>query len=134
MLSNREPLDEEESRRVEEASLPFLLNLSLIYLRLERPHKALQFGQKALKISPANTKALFRCGQVSVSPISPSTWRFGLAGTFWVKAATEELRGHTVKYQIIHNEKKRFGIVCGCLCIIKQVLTNSKKLQLTSNT
>ncbi|KAK3508697.1 hypothetical protein QTP70_004212 [Hemibagrus guttatus] len=63
LLRNREPEDEGESRRVEEASLPFLLNLSLVYLRLERPHKALQFGQKALKISTANTKALFRCGQ-----------------------------------------------------------------------
>ncbi|KAI5608331.1 peptidyl-prolyl cis-trans isomerase FKBP6 [Silurus asotus] len=63
LLSNRKPADGDEKRRVEEANLPFLLNLSLTYLRLERPHKALQFGQRALKISPTNTKALFRCGQ-----------------------------------------------------------------------
>ncbi|KAK2816550.1 hypothetical protein Q7C36_022821 [Tachysurus vachellii] len=63
LLRNRETAEEEERRRVEEASLPFLLNLSLVYLRLERPQKALQFGQRALKINPANTKALFRCGQ-----------------------------------------------------------------------
>ncbi|XP_053474158.1 inactive peptidyl-prolyl cis-trans isomerase FKBP6 [Ictalurus furcatus] len=63
LLRNREPVDEEERKRVEEASLPFLLNLSLTYLRLEKPRKALQFGQSALEISPRNTKALFRCGQ-----------------------------------------------------------------------
>ncbi|KAF5891118.1 inactive peptidyl-prolyl cis-trans isomerase FKBP6 isoform X1, partial [Clarias magur] len=63
LLMNREPADEDEGRRLEEASLPFLLNLSLTYFRLERPHKALQFGQRALEISPGNTKALFRCGQ-----------------------------------------------------------------------
>ncbi|TSL34525.1 Inactive peptidyl-prolyl cis-trans isomerase FKBP6 [Bagarius yarrelli] len=63
LLRNRKPEDEEERRHVEEASLPFLLNLSLAYFRLERPHKALKFGQRALQISPGNTKALFRCGQ-----------------------------------------------------------------------
>ncbi|XP_060768461.1 inactive peptidyl-prolyl cis-trans isomerase FKBP6 [Neoarius graeffei] len=63
LLRNRKPEDEDERRCVEEASLPFLLNLSFTYLRMERPHKALQFGQRALEISPGNTKALFRCGQ-----------------------------------------------------------------------
>ncbi|KAL6463385.1 hypothetical protein MHYP_G00277760 [Metynnis hypsauchen] len=66
LLQNREPMDKEEKGRVIEAKLPFLLNLSLTYLRLERPQKALQYGEKALKISPDNTKALFRCGQASL--------------------------------------------------------------------
>ncbi|XP_066516538.1 inactive peptidyl-prolyl cis-trans isomerase FKBP6 [Hoplias malabaricus] len=63
LLRNREPVGDEEKEHIEEAKLPFLLNISLTYLRLERPHKALQYGEKALKISPHNTKALFRCGQ-----------------------------------------------------------------------
>lgn len=70
LLRNRDPGDVDERRRVTEASLPFLLNLSLTYLRLERPQRALQFGQRALEISPDNTKALFRCGQVSDSAAS----------------------------------------------------------------
>lgn len=64
LLLNREPVDEEEKKCLEEIKLPFLLNLSLTYLKLEKPQKALCYGQKVLDISPQNTKALFRCGQV----------------------------------------------------------------------
>lgn len=64
LLQNREPTDDEEKQRLEEIKLLFLLNLSLTYLKLEKPQKALYFGQKALDINPQNTKALFRCGQV----------------------------------------------------------------------
>ncbi|XP_052413238.1 inactive peptidyl-prolyl cis-trans isomerase FKBP6 [Carassius gibelio] len=63
LLQNREPVDEEEKKCLEEMKLPFLLNLSFTYLKLEKPHKALCYGQKVLDISPQNTKALFRCGQ-----------------------------------------------------------------------
>ncbi|XP_030648842.1 inactive peptidyl-prolyl cis-trans isomerase FKBP6 [Chanos chanos] len=63
LLKNREPKDEDESKQIMEAQLPLLLNLSFTYLRLEKPNKALRYGQKALKINPKNTKALFRCGQ-----------------------------------------------------------------------
>ncbi|XP_076867145.1 inactive peptidyl-prolyl cis-trans isomerase FKBP6 isoform X2 [Brachyhypopomus gauderio] len=63
LLQNREQASEEERRQVAEASLPLLLNLSLTYLRLEKPRKALSYGQRALDVSPVNTKALFRCGQ-----------------------------------------------------------------------
>lgn len=63
VLQNREPVNDEEKKCLEEIKLPFLLNLSLTYLKLEKPHKALCYGQKALIISPQNTKALFRCGQ-----------------------------------------------------------------------
>ncbi|XP_062844884.1 inactive peptidyl-prolyl cis-trans isomerase FKBP6 [Trichomycterus rosablanca] len=63
LLRNREAVDGDEKKAVEEARLPFLLNLSLTYLRLEKPHKALQYSQRVLQISPENTKALFRCGQ-----------------------------------------------------------------------
>ncbi|XP_026110589.1 inactive peptidyl-prolyl cis-trans isomerase FKBP6-like isoform X2 [Carassius auratus] len=63
LLQNRELLDDEEKQRLEEMKLPFLLNLSLTYLKLEKPQKALCYGQKVLDINPQNTKALFRCGQ-----------------------------------------------------------------------
>uniref|UniRef100_A0A4W4E3K8 peptidylprolyl isomerase n=2 Tax=Electrophorus electricus TaxID=8005 RepID=A0A4W4E3K8_ELEEL len=63
LLRNREPASEEERRHIREASLPVLLNLSFTYLRLERPRKAMNYGHKALEVSPGNTKALFRCGQ-----------------------------------------------------------------------
>lgn len=39
------------------------LNLSLSYLKLERPARALVWGQRALGIDSKNTKALYRCGQ-----------------------------------------------------------------------
>lgn len=40
-----------------------------LYLKLERPTMALRYGEQALVIDQKNTKALFRCGQVS--------WRAG---------------------------------------------------------
>lgn len=67
LLQNREPEDAEEKKCLEEIKLPFLLNLSFTYLKLEKPQKALTYGQKALDINPQNTKALFRCGQVGQS-------------------------------------------------------------------
>uniref|UniRef100_A0AAY4EDU4 peptidylprolyl isomerase n=1 Tax=Denticeps clupeoides TaxID=299321 RepID=A0AAY4EDU4_9TELE len=63
LLQNRDAKDEEERQMVRAVRLPVLLNLSLTYLRLERPTKSLQIGQKALKVDPSSTKALFRCGQ-----------------------------------------------------------------------
>ncbi|KAJ7996969.1 hypothetical protein DPEC_G00224040 [Dallia pectoralis] len=59
LLGNRK--DEEKS--IAAALLPIYLNLSLTLLRLDRPIKALEYSQKALKIDHKNTKALFRCGQ-----------------------------------------------------------------------
>uniref|UniRef100_A0A8C2DGD1 peptidylprolyl isomerase n=1 Tax=Cyprinus carpio TaxID=7962 RepID=A0A8C2DGD1_CYPCA len=50
LLQNRELVDDEEKQRLEEMKLPFLLNLSLTYLKLEKPQKALCYGQKALDI------------------------------------------------------------------------------------
>ncbi|XP_029470375.1 inactive peptidyl-prolyl cis-trans isomerase FKBP6 isoform X2 [Rhinatrema bivittatum] len=39
------------------------LNLSLTYLKLDHPARALSFGERALEIDSRNPKALFRCGQ-----------------------------------------------------------------------
>ncbi|XP_029483370.1 inactive peptidyl-prolyl cis-trans isomerase FKBP6 isoform X2 [Oncorhynchus nerka] len=67
LLGNRKVEDEEEKRSIVAGQLPIYLNLSLTQLRLDRPLKALEYGHKALKIDPNNTKALFRCGQVRPS-------------------------------------------------------------------
>ncbi|XP_042182840.1 inactive peptidyl-prolyl cis-trans isomerase FKBP6 isoform X3 [Oncorhynchus tshawytscha] len=67
LLGNRKAEDEEEKRSIVAGQLPIYLNLSLTQLRLDRPLKALEYGHKALKIDPNNTKALFRCGQVRPS-------------------------------------------------------------------
>lgn len=67
LLGNRKAEDEEEKRSILAGQLPIYLNLSLTQLRLDRPLKALEYGHKALKIDPNNTKALFRCGQVRPS-------------------------------------------------------------------
>ncbi|XP_075940983.1 inactive peptidyl-prolyl cis-trans isomerase FKBP6 [Anarhichas minor] len=63
LLGNRETQSDAEAERIKTALLPLYLNLSLTELRLDSPHKALKYGNKALEIDSANTKALFRCGQ-----------------------------------------------------------------------
>lgn len=68
LLGDREVQSDPEKQSIRAAELPLLLNLSFCELRLERPHKALKHGKKALEIDSGNTKALFRCAQVSSSP------------------------------------------------------------------
>ncbi|TNN47521.1 Inactive peptidyl-prolyl cis-trans isomerase FKBP6 [Liparis tanakae] len=63
VLSNRDTPSDAETEKIRAVLLPLYLNLSLTELRLERPHKALKYGNKALEIDSANTKALYRCGQ-----------------------------------------------------------------------
>ncbi|XP_010739761.2 inactive peptidyl-prolyl cis-trans isomerase FKBP6 [Larimichthys crocea] len=63
LLGNRETQSDADKDRIRAALLPLYLNLSLTELRLDSPHKALKYGNKALEIDSANTKALFRCGQ-----------------------------------------------------------------------
>lgn len=64
LLGNRETQGDVERQKVNTALLPLYLNLSFVELRLDRPHKALKYGNKALEINGDSTKALFRCGQV----------------------------------------------------------------------
>uniref|UniRef100_A0A8C6YUP3 peptidylprolyl isomerase n=2 Tax=Nothoprocta perdicaria TaxID=30464 RepID=A0A8C6YUP3_NOTPE len=59
----RSPSNEGEKCQIDASKLLVLLNLSLTYLKLERPAKALTYGEKALEIDQRNAKALFRCGQ-----------------------------------------------------------------------
>ncbi|XP_044025758.1 inactive peptidyl-prolyl cis-trans isomerase FKBP6-like isoform X3 [Siniperca chuatsi] len=63
LLWNRETQSDAEKQRIMTALLPLYLNLSLTELRLESPHKALKYGNKALEIDSANTKALYCCGK-----------------------------------------------------------------------
>ncbi|CAJ1077341.1 inactive peptidyl-prolyl cis-trans isomerase FKBP6 [Xyrichtys novacula] len=63
LLGNRDVQNDAEMEKIKKALLPLYLNLSLTELRLERPHKALKYSNKALEIDSKNTKALFRCGQ-----------------------------------------------------------------------
>ncbi|NWX42016.1 FKBP6 isomerase, partial [Steatornis caripensis] len=62
-ILGRSPSSKAEQCQINASKLPVLLNLSLIYLKLERPAQALAFGEKALEIDQRNAKALFRCGQ-----------------------------------------------------------------------
>lgn len=55
---------EADQARVDAAKLLVFLNLSFTYLKLERPARALTYGEKALELDQKNAKALFRCGQV----------------------------------------------------------------------
>ncbi|XP_041661685.1 inactive peptidyl-prolyl cis-trans isomerase FKBP6 isoform X2 [Cheilinus undulatus] len=63
LLGNREAQSDDEKEKINQALLPLYLNLSLTELRLDNPHKALKYANKALEIDFNNTKALFRCGQ-----------------------------------------------------------------------
>lgn len=68
LLGNRETQSDAEKEKIKIALLPLYLNLSLTELRLDSPHKALKYSNKALEIDSANTKALFRSGQVRWEP------------------------------------------------------------------
>ncbi|XP_075025170.1 inactive peptidyl-prolyl cis-trans isomerase FKBP6 isoform X2 [Calonectris borealis] len=62
-ILGRSPSSEAEQCQIDASKLLVLLNLSLTYLKLERPAQALVYGEKALEIDQRNAKALFRCGQ-----------------------------------------------------------------------
>lgn len=64
LLGNRETQSDADRETIQTELLPLYLNISLTELRLDSPHKALKYSNKALKIDCTNTKALFRCGQV----------------------------------------------------------------------
>ncbi|NXF93396.1 FKBP6 isomerase, partial [Eubucco bourcierii] len=62
-ILGRSSSSEAEQCQINTSKLLVLLNLSLTYLKLERPARALAYGEAALEIDQRNTKALFRCGQ-----------------------------------------------------------------------
>ncbi|XP_039202142.1 inactive peptidyl-prolyl cis-trans isomerase FKBP6 isoform X1 [Crotalus tigris] len=60
---NRTCAKETGKDKVDAARLLVFLNLSFVCLKLERPDRALVYGEKALELDKKNAKALFRCGQ-----------------------------------------------------------------------
>ncbi|KAM6242102.1 inactive peptidyl-prolyl cis-trans isomerase FKBP6 [Porphyrio hochstetteri] len=62
-ILGRSPSSEEEQSQINASKVLLFLNLSLTYLKLERPEQALAYGEKVLEIDQRNAKALFRCGQ-----------------------------------------------------------------------
>ncbi|KAL6056267.1 hypothetical protein STEG23_020636, partial [Scotinomys teguina] len=89
----------EEQHLVEPAKLLVLLNLSFVYLKLDRPAMALRYGEQALLIDQRNAKALFRCGQACVL-----LTEYEQARDFLVRAQKEQPCNHD-----INNELKKLS-------------------------
>ncbi|XP_038202375.1 inactive peptidyl-prolyl cis-trans isomerase FKBP6 isoform X4 [Arvicola amphibius] len=89
----------EEQHLVEPAELLVLLNLSFVYLKLDRPAMALRYGEQALLIDQRNAKALFRCGQACLL-----LTEYEQARDFLVRAQKEQPCNHD-----INNELKKLS-------------------------
>ncbi|XP_052024514.1 inactive peptidyl-prolyl cis-trans isomerase FKBP6 isoform X2 [Apodemus sylvaticus] len=89
----------EEQHLVEPAELLVLLNLSFVYLKLDRPAMALRYGEQALLIDKRNAKALFRCGQACLL-----LTEYEQARDFLVRAQKEQPCNHD-----INNELKKLS-------------------------
>ncbi|KAJ6655803.1 hypothetical protein lerEdw1_004856 [Lerista edwardsae] len=82
---------EADQARVDAAKLLVFLNLSFTYLKLERPARALAYGEKALELDQKNAKALFRCGQACLSLAE-----YERARDFLVRAQREQPFNHDI--------------------------------------
>ncbi|XP_005662030.1 inactive peptidyl-prolyl cis-trans isomerase FKBP6 isoform X1 [Sus scrofa] len=99
VLLHRRSAPSEEQHLVETAKLLVLLNLSFVYLKLERPAMALRYGEQALIIDQKNAKALFRCGQACLLMTE-----YLKARDFLVRAQKEQPFNHD-----INNELKKLA-------------------------
>ncbi|XP_032287109.1 inactive peptidyl-prolyl cis-trans isomerase FKBP6 [Phoca vitulina] len=99
LLLHRRSAPPEEQHLVAAAKLLVLLNLSLTYLKLERPTTALRYGEQALIIDRKNAKALFRCGQACLLMTE-----YQKARDFLVRAQQEQPFNHD-----INNELKKLA-------------------------
>ncbi|XP_030041956.1 inactive peptidyl-prolyl cis-trans isomerase FKBP6 isoform X2 [Microcaecilia unicolor] len=63
-ILTRQCVGNQEQHQINASRLLVFLNLSLTYLKLDFPARALVFGERALEIDCKNAKALFRCGQL----------------------------------------------------------------------
>ncbi|XP_074045538.1 inactive peptidyl-prolyl cis-trans isomerase FKBP6 isoform X3 [Macrotis lagotis] len=95
----RRPFHPEEQGPIESAKLLVFLNLSFTYLKLERPSRALFYGEQALAIDQKNAKALFRCGQACLNMTE-----YERARDFLVRAQREQPLNHD-----INNELKKLA-------------------------
>ncbi|XP_021271278.1 inactive peptidyl-prolyl cis-trans isomerase FKBP6 [Numida meleagris] len=98
-ILGRSPSSEAEQCQIDASKLLVLLNLSVTYLKLECPARALMYGEKALEIDKRNVKALFRCGQACL-------WmtEYEKARDFLVRAQRIEPFNHD-----INNELKKLA-------------------------
>ncbi|KAM9003116.1 LOW QUALITY PROTEIN: inactive peptidyl-prolyl cis-trans isomerase FKBP6, partial [Sarcophilus harrisii] len=95
----RRPFHPGEQGQIESAKLLVFLNLSFTYLKLERPSRALIYGEQALAIDQRNAKALFRCGQACLIMTE-----YERARDFLVRAQREQPLNHD-----INNELKKLA-------------------------
>ncbi|XP_066134196.1 inactive peptidyl-prolyl cis-trans isomerase FKBP6 [Saccopteryx bilineata] len=102
----------EEQHLVEAAKLLVLLNLSLTFLKLEQPARALHYGEQALVIDQKNAKALFRCGQACLFMTE-----YEKARDFLVRAQKEQPFNHD-----INNELKKLA------CHYKNYMDKEKEM------
>ncbi|XP_072038614.1 inactive peptidyl-prolyl cis-trans isomerase FKBP6-like [Amphiura filiformis] len=63
LLEDAHLADEEEEAEMKRVLLKVQLNLTLCYLKLKEPTRALMYSKKTLDIDPKNPKGLYRCGQ-----------------------------------------------------------------------
>ncbi|XP_032184267.1 inactive peptidyl-prolyl cis-trans isomerase FKBP6 isoform X2 [Mustela erminea] len=99
LLLHRRSAPPREQHLVAAAKLLVLLNLSLTYLKLERPTTALRYGEQALILDQKNAKALFRCGQACLLMTE-----YQKARDFLVRAQKEQPFNHD-----INNELKKLA-------------------------
>uniref|UniRef100_A0A5F8HCM7 peptidylprolyl isomerase n=1 Tax=Monodelphis domestica TaxID=13616 RepID=A0A5F8HCM7_MONDO len=95
----RRPFHPGEQGQIESAKLLVFLNLSFTYLKLDRPTRALVYGEQALAIDQKNAKALFRCGQACLI-----LTEYEKARDFLVRAQREQPLNHD-----INNELKKLA-------------------------
>ncbi|XP_060115290.1 inactive peptidyl-prolyl cis-trans isomerase FKBP6 [Heteronotia binoei] len=98
-ILHRVAAKEDERTKVDTAKLLVLLNLSITYLKLRHPARALSYGERALELDQKNAKALFRCGQACLSLAE-----YERARDFLVRAQKEQPFNHD-----INNELKKLA-------------------------
>ncbi|XP_065708927.1 inactive peptidyl-prolyl cis-trans isomerase FKBP6 isoform X1 [Patagioenas fasciata] len=94
-ILGRSPGSEAERSQIDASKLLVLLNLSLTYLKLERPARALAYGEKALEIDHRNAKALFRCGQACLCMTE-----YGKARDFLARAQRVQPFNHDINNEL----------------------------------
>ncbi|OPJ89253.1 inactive peptidyl-prolyl cis-trans isomerase FKBP6 [Patagioenas fasciata monilis] len=94
-ILGRSPGSEAERCQINASKLLVLLNLSLTYLKLERPARALAYGEKALEIDHRNAKALFRCGQACLCMTE-----YGKARDFLARAQRVQPFNHDINNEL----------------------------------
>ncbi|NXR11933.1 FKBP6 isomerase, partial [Semnornis frantzii] len=109
-ILGRSSCSEAEQCQINTSKLLVLLNLSLTYLKLECPARALAYGEAALEIDQRNAKALFRCGQACLYMTQYEKARDFLLRAQHIEPFNHEINGELKKlasrYQAYMEEKR----------------------------